>query len=54
MSPSGLGLENALARTSSIVNDRSTLSLEMMLQKDLSWKIKLLVVSLKGLVVKTN
>jgi hypothetical protein len=49
----------ALARASSIVNDRPILSSERMLHKDYERKCsvkkkKLLVVSLKGLVTKTN
>jgi hypothetical protein len=48
----------ALARPAAIVNDRPILSLERILHKDYNRKCsvgkKLLVVSLKGLVAKTN
>jgi hypothetical protein len=47
----------ALTRPAVIVNDRPVLSSERMLQKDYTVSIKLkklLVVSLKGLVAKTN
>jgi hypothetical protein len=61
MSPAGLGPENDCAGKDqqAIVNDRPILSSERVLHKDcnckcFSWKIKLLVVCLKGLVAKTN
>jgi hypothetical protein len=48
----------ALAKPAVIVNEKPILTSEMMLHKDCNRKcseeIKLLVVSLKGLVVKTN
>jgi hypothetical protein len=61
MSLAGLGPENDCAgeERAAIVNDRLILSSERMLHKDCNRKcsvekIKLLVVSLKGLVTKTN